>query len=308
MARARALMAIYSLLLLVLLQLVLFSLPPSALAAPKKPIASAARREDVPFIKCQVCERIAQQIHDQVQNKEAQISPKKVSEYQIIEIAENVCNLKKQEADWILQIDIVEKGDKLELVDQGVEGQCNSECKTIERACQEVMGYADTDVAEFFYKKRPSVDELRKYLCNDLSKACSIKPLPVPKDRIPGEPFLPKPSKDAEMEKILRSMGDLPGAPNMKMYSRDDLMNNNFGDEEADEDEDDGDNFPSTLSKVLKEKESPKKDLKQTIMQGITRTKKQVKEKVNKVSKMVKKWWQGKKTAAAPSKAGKNEL
>lgn len=33
----------------------------------------------------------------------------------------------------------------------------------------------------------------------------------------------------------------------MKMYSRDDLMNNNFGDEEADEDEDDGDNFPSTL-------------------------------------------------------------
>lgn len=43
------------------------------------------------------------------------------------------------------------------------------------------MGYADTDVAEFFYKKRPSVDELMKYLCNDLSRACSIKPLPVPK-------------------------------------------------------------------------------------------------------------------------------
>lgn len=28
---------------------------------------------------------------------------------------ENVCNLKKQEADWILKIDIVEKGDKLEV-------------------------------------------------------------------------------------------------------------------------------------------------------------------------------------------------
>lgn len=40
----------------------------------------------------------------------------KVSEYQIIEIAENVCNLKKAEADWILQIDIVEKGDKLEVI------------------------------------------------------------------------------------------------------------------------------------------------------------------------------------------------
>lgn len=125
-----------------------------------------------------------------------------ISEYQIIEISENVCNLKKQEADWILKIDIVEQGDRLEvrimpvffslllilwlsasslpyitsfwwirlmvynfevlmmgtkfifftyfwkvfhliftyvqLVEQDSEGQCNSECKTIERACQDV--------------------------------------------------------------------------------------------------------------------------------------------------------------------------
>jgi hypothetical protein len=39
-----------------------------------------------------------------------------VPEIEIIEIAENVCNLKKQEADWMLRIDIVEKGDKLEVI------------------------------------------------------------------------------------------------------------------------------------------------------------------------------------------------
>lgn len=38
-----------------------------------------------------------------------------ISEYEIIEISENVCNLKKQEADWILKIDIVEQGDRLEV-------------------------------------------------------------------------------------------------------------------------------------------------------------------------------------------------
>lgn len=38
-----------------------------------------------------------------------------ISEYQIIEIAENVCNLKKQEADWILKIDIQEQEDRLEV-------------------------------------------------------------------------------------------------------------------------------------------------------------------------------------------------
>lgn len=39
-----------------------------------------------------------------------------ISEYDIIEISENVCNLKKQEADWMLKIDIVEQGDRLEVM------------------------------------------------------------------------------------------------------------------------------------------------------------------------------------------------
>lgn len=38
-----------------------------------------------------------------------------ISEFEIIEISENVCNLKKEEADWILRIDIVEQGDKLKV-------------------------------------------------------------------------------------------------------------------------------------------------------------------------------------------------
>ncbi|KAF2309494.1 hypothetical protein GH714_003248 [Hevea brasiliensis] len=48
-----------------------------------------------------------------------------------------------------------------------------------------VMGNSDTDIAEYIFSLKPSIDLL---------------------DRIPGEPFVPKPSKEAEMEKILRSM------------------------------------------------------------------------------------------------------
>lgn len=40
----------------------------------------------------------------------------------------------------------------------------------------------------------------------------------------------------------------MPGAPGMKMYSREDLMNQNFGDEDAeDEDDDDSADLPSKL-------------------------------------------------------------
>ncbi|XP_008810395.2 uncharacterized protein LOC103721822 [Phoenix dactylifera] len=291
-----------------LLLLVVSALLPLALAAPKKP-SPPARKEDIPFIKCQVCEKIAGQIYQQVKKKEAQISPKKVSEFQIIEIAENVCNLKKEEANWILQIDIVENGDKLELVEQGIEGQCNSECKTIERACQEVMGYSDTDVAEFVYSTKPSIDSLVNFLCNDLSKACTVKPPPIPEGRIPGEPFIAKSTKEAEMEKILRSMEGMPGAPSMKMYSREDLMNMNFGNEEADDDEDDDEgNFPGNLGKILNEKDSPRKDFKQKILQSITETGTAIQRHVNKVSKQFKNWWGGKKTKSSSSKAVKTEL
>ncbi|RHN53145.1 hypothetical protein MtrunA17_Chr6g0488281 [Medicago truncatula] len=193
----------------------------------KKPVG-IARKEDVPYIKCQVCEILAKQLYQQVQSKKAEISPKKISEYQIIEIAENVCNLKKVEADWILRIDIVEKADRLELEEEhDSEGQCNSECKTVERACQEVMGYSDTDVAEYLYSCKPDIDSLTNYLCKDLSKSCNTKPPPVPKvfqTRTPGEPFVAKSSNEAEMEKLLKSMEGMPGVPDMKMYSSDDLM------------------------------------------------------------------------------------
>ncbi|AES77099.1 putative saposin B type domain-containing protein [Medicago truncatula] len=277
----------------------------------KKPVG-IARKEDVPYIKCQVCEILAKQLYQQVQSKKAEISPKKISEYQIIEIAENVCNLKKVEADWILRIDIVEKADRLELEEHDSEGQCNSECKTVERACQEVMGYSDTDVAEYLYSSKPDIDSLTNYLCKDLSKACNTKPPPVPKDRTPGEPFVAKSSKEAEMEKLLKSMEGMPGAPGMKMYSRDDLMKKNFGaeneddDEDEDEEEDEAD-FPSKLGKILKSKENEKGDWKQKIRKGIVDTSTTLKKHATKVSNHIQRWWKGKKTTSS-KKNSKSEL
>ncbi|XP_059432812.1 uncharacterized protein LOC132166078 [Corylus avellana] len=277
----------------------------------KKPLMGA-RKEDIPYIKCQVCEKLAAQLYDQVQKKQAEISPKKISEFQIIEMAENVCNLKKAEADWILRIDIVEQGDKLELVEQDSEGQCNSECKTIERACQEVLGYSDTDVAEFLYKSKPNIDSLVSFLCKDLTKACSTKPPPVPKDRTPGELFVPKSAKEAEMEKLMKSMEGMPGAPGMKMYSRDDLMNmKNFGDGgDDDEDEDDDEaQFPSKLGDVLRKKESTKGDWRQKMTEGITNVRDSLKKHAYKVSNRVRQWWRRKKAAGSKNlKASKSEL
>ncbi|KAL3825245.1 hypothetical protein ACJIZ3_021274 [Penstemon smallii] len=217
------------LILSLLYVIVIFSWMPIESHCAKKPVG-IARREDIPFIKCQVCQKLASQLH-----KQAEITPKKISEFEIIEIAENVCNLKKQEANWILKNDIVEEGDKLKLVEKDSGGQCNSECKTIERACQEVLGYSDTDVAEYLYKKKPQLNPFVDFVCKDLTEACSSKPPPVPKARSPGEPFVPKSAKETEMEKLMKSIEGMPGAPGMKTYSQEDFMNQKFGDEDDDE-------------------------------------------------------------------------
>ncbi|XP_078438000.1 nucleophosmin [Wolffia australiana] len=281
-----------------------------AIGATQKKVASTARKEDVPFIKCQVCEKIAHQLYRQVKQKEDQISPRKISELQIIDIAENICNLKKEEADWLLRIDIVEKGDALELVEQEVEGHCNSECKTLERACQEVMGYSDTDIAEFIYTSKPSQDSLVKFLCYKTSSSCSKKPPPLPKDRAPGEPFVPKPSKELEMEKILRSMEGMPGAPSMKMYSREDLVNNNFkvdGDDDEGDDDDDNDDFPSKLGKVLREKETGQLGLKQRALREVKRAQESIRAHGEKTAHLLRKWWR-KGAATSPKDKKKLEL
>ncbi|KAL5225676.1 hypothetical protein ABZP36_012315 [Zizania latifolia] len=110
----------------------------------------SARREDIPYIRCQVCERIVREISAQVTKKEQALPPsKKVLEVEIIEIAKYVCNLKKQEADWMLWIDIVEKGKRLEgkvLKDKGsqqkylkqqVVKQIKDRGKKIKRTCEQ---------------------------------------------------------------------------------------------------------------------------------------------------------------------------
>uniref|UniRef100_A0A6N2NJ28 Saposin B-type domain-containing protein n=2 Tax=Salix viminalis TaxID=40686 RepID=A0A6N2NJ28_SALVM len=262
-------------------------IPVSDSAKTDKPVI-VARKDDIPYIKCQVCEKVASQLYLQVKKKQDQISPQKISEYQVIEIAEKVCNLKKEEADWIMKLDIMEQGDKLE-----------------------VMDYVDTDIAEYIFTTKPQIDLLVKHLCKDLTNSCSKKPPPVPKNRMPGEPFVPKPSKEAEMEKIMRSMEGMPGAPGMKMYSREELMGmNNFGNEDAEDEDDEDEQFPSNMGKVLREKQNTKDEWKQKIFKGIKGTGEALKGHANSVSNQIQKWWKGVRAAPAKknSKTGKSEL
>ena len=77
-----------------------------------------------------------------------------LDEMTIIEKVEKMTNPSKDEGEWIAKTDIEEEGPTLKLVEHSEVGECNSDCKTIAKAVEAVIGDSDTDIAEELWKVR----------------------------------------------------------------------------------------------------------------------------------------------------------
>lgn len=75
-----------------------------------------------------------------------------LAEMAVIELMEHITNPAKDQGEWIAKIDLVESGDKLLLEEQNELGDCGVECKTVQRAAEEIVGDNDTDLAEELWK------------------------------------------------------------------------------------------------------------------------------------------------------------
>ena len=71
-----------------------------------------------------------------------------LAEADVIELVERISNPAKDEGDWVGKLDLVESGTQLKVVEMDEAGKCGTECKTVQRAAEDVMEYADTDMAE----------------------------------------------------------------------------------------------------------------------------------------------------------------
>uniref|UniRef100_A0A7S0R519 Saposin B-type domain-containing protein n=1 Tax=Pyramimonas obovata TaxID=1411642 RepID=A0A7S0R519_9CHLO len=212
----------------------------------KKKDKAPAVKSDIKYIKCSVCEEIVKFLHREVKKMRDELPKnKKLAEFDILEMTEKVCDPEKEEGEWITFLDMVEDGDKIKLVTRERPGKCKKECRTIARACEEIMDSADTELGELLFKGEMQRAKLSNELCRELSNACS-KPAPkVKKDRKPIEEFEEMSEKDVEMDKLMKSMSGMPGMPGMEMYSRDDLAGmmdgyggmDGYGDYDGDEDD-----------------------------------------------------------------------
>lgn len=211
-----------------------------------KPAAKPVKT-DIKYIKCQVCEVLAKNAYRQVHELKKSLKPnKKLDEMAVIEVMEHITDPTKDQGEWIAKIDLVESGDKLLVQEQDKLGECGVECKTVQRAAEEIVGDRDTDLAEELWKLKMNRSQFTNWLCRQLTKSCRGKTPKVPSDRKPGPAFVELDEQQAQLQKMMASMKEqgLGGT----MYDRDTIMKkymNGYNDDYEDDDEEEEADFPS---------------------------------------------------------------
>lgn len=120
-------------------------------AKKKKKEAARAVKSDLKYVKCQVCQEIAKNLNREA-NALREEKGAKLTEADVQGKVEKICDVETVEGEWLIKHDLVEDGDDLKMkYMDGAFGACNSECKTMQKACHDIIGDRDTDIAEALF-------------------------------------------------------------------------------------------------------------------------------------------------------------
>lgn len=119
-----------------------FCLQKNAVNCKEKKKASPVN-SDLPYIACSVCERLAKELYQQIEQLRADAPYKKLEEIQVIETLDGVCKEDEKPGEWIRRQDVVEHLEngkaRLELAEPGGVSKCGSECATISKSCSSFL-------------------------------------------------------------------------------------------------------------------------------------------------------------------------
>ena len=209
--------------------------------------AFRAIKSDSKLIHCEVCQKIAQ-IAFETGKRVREEKGDKLTEVDVIEEMESMCDESDDKTMWAVQNDLkVNFRNKLVLKFMGddVYSSCETTCKTMLKACEDVMEGRDTDLAEILFKNRiKTAKGIEEWLCKEETESCSKKAKSVSKTRKPLPEFKKKEKKDIDTERMMGKLKNMPGMPGMQMFNRDDMMGMGGmggGDDDYDDDDEGGD-------------------------------------------------------------------
>jgi len=173
-----------------------------------------AVEEDVPYVQCQVCRELVKEATRRVFERREKFKKTKLTEADIVEMLEPICDPVQGDGEWITEFDIVEEKGDLVLEHKGMQGYCEEECKTIAKACENVLADADSELAELLYVNKPNTaDVVCTKLTKNLKGSCGKPRVPLPAVfQSSGDNFRPKSDIDialAEAGKELRKKQEI---------------------------------------------------------------------------------------------------
>ena len=202
---------------------------------PKKP-KPAPLTEDVKYIRCRTCNRMVREAVRQA----ALVSSASAVEDLLDKICDADADGKEgrgSEGVWMSELDVSKKGQALVLEHKGP-GHCRRECRTVAKACDGVMEKLDTDeLAEYLLgaaNEQTSAGSVAQRVCTKMAGVCKKGKVPLwPEGKVrKNEEFKPKDKKDDDLEKLLASMGGMPGGGGLTMMKPGDM---DLGDDKVDE-------------------------------------------------------------------------
>ena len=205
-----------------------------------------AVKSDSKLIHCEVCQKVSK-IAFETGMRLREEKGEKLTEVDVIEEMESMCDESDDKTMWAVQNDLkVNFRNKLVLKYMGEDAysSCETTCKTMLKACEDVMEGRDTDLAEILFKNRiKTAKGIEEWLCTEETESCSKKAKSVSKTRKPLPEFKKKEKKDIDTERMMGKLKNMPGMPGMQMYNRDDMMGMGGmggGDDDYDDDDDEG--------------------------------------------------------------------
>jgi hypothetical protein len=140
---------------------------------------------DAKFVSCGTCKQLARYAEGMVKQLSKRSVP--LDEGELLKEVASLCStsgpVPPEGTSWIQTYDLVEKMDKktgkrsIALKRMPQSGVCNSDCKTIEHACNQILAEADTDLSGYMFKalKSKKFDGIKKDLagkmCEDADDA-----------------------------------------------------------------------------------------------------------------------------------------
>jgi predicted small secreted protein len=142
---------------------------PVICTAEKDQDPSLVIKQDLNYIKCEVCERavaaLIEEVNSRKEEQEKLFKKKPIDEMKILEVIENVCKPNNETGEWIRSLDIQEntfdKKKYLHVVEPGGMSKCKSECLTIAKSCEDLFeNELDMDdLSAMLWKKKLTIED-----------------------------------------------------------------------------------------------------------------------------------------------------